>query len=97
MDIVKLYKGEPANFLDVGGGVTEDGVYHAFKLLSSDTQVTKSRGHASVSRRGVCESSGIFKASGSNDGNVIRSHCEGNAWTAKCSQHPRPALIPERP
>ena len=39
MDIVKLHGGEPANFLDCGGGVTEDQVLHAFKLLSSDTQV----------------------------------------------------------
>ena len=39
MDIVKLHKGEPANFLDVGGGVTEDQVYQAFKLLTSDPQV----------------------------------------------------------
>ena len=40
MDIVKLYKGEPANFLDVGGGVTEEQVLSAFKLLSADSQVT---------------------------------------------------------
>ena len=39
MDIVKLYKGEPANFLDVGGGVTEEQVLNAFKLLSADSQV----------------------------------------------------------
>lgn len=41
MDIVKLYKGEPANFLDVGGGVTEEQVLNAFKLLSADSQVIK--------------------------------------------------------
>lgn len=39
MDLIKLHKGEPANFLDVGGGVTEGQVYQAFKLLSSDSQV----------------------------------------------------------
>ena len=39
MDIVKLHGGEPANFLDCGGGVTEDQVLHAFKLLSADSQV----------------------------------------------------------
>jgi len=39
MDLIKLYKGEPANFLDVGGGVTEGQVYQAFKLLTSDSQV----------------------------------------------------------
>ena len=40
MDIVKLYDGEPANFLDVGGGVTEKQVYHAFKILTADPQVS---------------------------------------------------------
>ena len=39
MDIIKLHKGEPANFLDVGGGVSEDQVFKAFKLLTNDPQV----------------------------------------------------------
>ncbi len=39
MDIIKLYGGEPANFLDVGGGATADRVYEAFKLIVSDTNV----------------------------------------------------------
>lgn len=39
MDIIKLHKGEPANFLDVGGGVNEKQVLDAFKLLTSDKQV----------------------------------------------------------
>jgi succinyl-CoA synthetase beta subunit len=39
MDLIKLHKGEPANFLDVGGGVTEGQVFQAFKLLTSDSQV----------------------------------------------------------
>lgn len=39
MDMVKLCGGEPANFLDVGGGVNEAQVTQAFKLLSSDSQV----------------------------------------------------------
>ncbi|KAL8618170.1 Succinate--CoA ligase [GDP-forming] subunit beta, mitochondrial [Nucella lapillus] len=39
MDIIKLHGGSPANFLDVGGTVTEKQVYHAFKLLTSDSQV----------------------------------------------------------
>ena len=30
MDIIKLHKGEPANFLDVGGGVSEKQVFQAF-------------------------------------------------------------------
>ena len=33
MDIIKLYGGEPANFLDVGGGATKERVTAAFKLL----------------------------------------------------------------
>ncbi len=39
MDIIKLYGGEPANFLDVGGGATADRVAEAFKLIVSDTNV----------------------------------------------------------
>ena len=39
MDMVKLYGGEPANFLDVGGGVTEQQVYNAFHLLTADAHV----------------------------------------------------------
>jgi len=39
MDIIKLYKGEPANFLDVGGGATEKQVTEAFKILTSDPRV----------------------------------------------------------
>ena len=39
MDIIKLYDGEPANFLDVGGGATREKVTEAFKLILSDTNV----------------------------------------------------------
>lgn len=39
MDIIKLHNGEPANFLDVGGGVNEKQVLAAFKLLTEDPQV----------------------------------------------------------
>ncbi|MFI0348558.1 MAG: ADP-forming succinate--CoA ligase subunit beta [Chthoniobacterales bacterium] len=39
MDIIKYYGGEPANFLDVGGGATEEQVTEAFKILSSDPKV----------------------------------------------------------
>jgi len=39
MDIIKLYGGEPANFLDVGGGATKERVTAAFKLLLSDPNV----------------------------------------------------------
>jgi len=39
MDIIKLYGGEPANFLDVGGGATKDKVTEAFKILLSDKRV----------------------------------------------------------
>ncbi len=39
MDIIKLYGGEPANFLDVGGGATEERVTEAFKLILSDPDV----------------------------------------------------------
>ena len=39
MDIVKLYGGEPANFLDVGGGATKESVSEAFKIILSDEKV----------------------------------------------------------
>ncbi|MBO8162440.1 MAG: ADP-forming succinate--CoA ligase subunit beta [Brevibacillus sp.] len=39
MDIVKYYGGEPANFLDVGGGATEEKVTEAFKIILSDEKV----------------------------------------------------------
>jgi succinyl-CoA synthetase beta subunit len=39
MDIIKLYGGEPANFLDVGGGATRERVTAAFKLILSDPNV----------------------------------------------------------
>lgn len=39
MDIIKHYGGQPANFLDVGGGATEEKVTAAFKIILSDSQV----------------------------------------------------------
>ncbi len=39
MDLIKLEGGEPANFLDVGGGATSDRVAEAFKLILSDKKV----------------------------------------------------------
>ncbi|OCG09187.1 succinate--CoA ligase subunit beta [Gilliamella sp. wkB178] len=39
MDIIKLYGGDPANFLDVGGGTTKERVCEAFKLILSDKNV----------------------------------------------------------
>ena len=39
MDIIKLYGGDPANFLDVGGGATKERVTAAFKLILSDPNV----------------------------------------------------------
>ncbi len=39
MDIIKFYGGEPANFLDVGGGATEEQVTEAFKILIADKNV----------------------------------------------------------
>lgn len=40
MDIIKLNGGEPANFLDVGGGATAQQVTEAFKIISSDPRVS---------------------------------------------------------
>ncbi|RHY95260.1 hypothetical protein DYB37_008158 [Aphanomyces astaci] len=39
MDIIQLFGGSPANFLDVGGGATEAQVKKAFEILNADTQV----------------------------------------------------------
>ena len=39
MDIIKFYGGNPANFLDVGGGATEEQVTEAFKILITDKKV----------------------------------------------------------
>lgn len=39
MDIIKLHGGEPANFLDVGGGASQERVEQAFRILLSDENV----------------------------------------------------------
>ncbi|MBB63767.1 MAG: ADP-forming succinate--CoA ligase subunit beta [Waddliaceae bacterium] len=40
MDIIQHYGGKPANFLDVGGGATQEKVTEAFKIILSDEKVT---------------------------------------------------------
>jgi len=40
MDIIKLAGGEPANFLDVGGGANAEQIKNAFRILMSDKSVT---------------------------------------------------------
>jgi succinyl-CoA synthetase beta subunit len=40
MDIIKLNGGEPANFLDCGGGATAKAIEEAFKLITNDPKVT---------------------------------------------------------
>ena len=40
MDIIKLNGGQPANFLDVGGGATPQAIKQAFDLITSDPKVT---------------------------------------------------------
>jgi succinyl-CoA synthetase beta subunit len=40
MDIIKLHGGDPANFLDVGGGAQKEQVAEAFKIISSDPRVS---------------------------------------------------------
>ncbi len=39
MDVIKLHGGDPANFLDVGGGATKERVTEAFKIILSDSNV----------------------------------------------------------
>ena len=41
MDIIKLHGGEPANFLDVGGGATKEKVANAFKIILKDPKVKR--------------------------------------------------------
>ena len=40
MDVIKLYNGEPANFLDIGGGATKSQVTKAFQIICSDSNVS---------------------------------------------------------
>lgn len=40
MDLIKLHGGEPANFLDVGGGASKEQVANAFKIITSNEKVT---------------------------------------------------------
>eukprot|EP01135_Chromosphaera_perkinsii_P011844 Nk52_evm35s2506 gene=Nk52_evmTU35s2506 len=39
LDILNIYGGKPANFLDIGGGVTEEHVLHTFQIFKDDPQV----------------------------------------------------------
>ena len=39
MDIIKLHGGDPANFLDVGGGATEEAITEAFRIILADAAV----------------------------------------------------------
>ena len=39
MDVIKLHGGDPANFLDVGGGATKERVAEAFKIILADEKV----------------------------------------------------------
>lgn len=40
MDIIKLYGGEPANFLDIGGGASSKEVMDGFHIFNSDANVS---------------------------------------------------------
>jgi succinyl-CoA synthetase beta subunit len=40
MDIIKLYGGDPANFLDLGGGASHEQILEAIKLLETDHEVS---------------------------------------------------------
>jgi len=39
MDVIKLYGGEPANFLDIGGGATRESITAAFQIILEDENV----------------------------------------------------------
>lgn len=40
MDIIKLYGGDPANFLDLGGGANHEQILESIKLLETDSEVS---------------------------------------------------------
>lgn len=40
MDLIQLYGGEPANFLDIGGGATSKEVVKSFRIFNSDHNVS---------------------------------------------------------
>ena len=48
MDIIKHYGGEPANFLDVGGGATQEQVTEAFKIILPSPKVKASSSTSSA-------------------------------------------------
>ena len=43
MDIIKLYGGFPANFLDIGGGASAKEVMDGFRIFNSDSQVSTTK------------------------------------------------------
>lgn len=49
MDIIKLHGGNPANFLDVGGGATTSQVREAFELITADPRVNYNKSPTKVS------------------------------------------------
>ena len=48
MDTIKHFGGQPANFLDVGGGATEEQVTAAFKIITADPKVRASSSTSSA-------------------------------------------------
>src|SRR3712207_7051508 len=55
LDIIKLYGEEPANFLDVGGGASEEKVTAAFKIITADRKSTRlNSSHANISYAVFC-------------------------------------------
>jgi succinyl-CoA synthetase beta subunit len=76
MDIIKLHGGEPANFLDVGGGANEPQVTEAFRILLSDPNVkacwSTSSAASPAARRSPTRSSRRSKEVGFNVPLVVR-------------------------
>jgi succinyl-CoA synthetase beta subunit len=42
LDVIKLFGGSPANFLDIGGGANQQQVQSAIKIIANDPQVCRS-------------------------------------------------------
>jgi hypothetical protein len=75
MDIIKLAGGEPANFLDVGGGANAEQIKNAFRILMADKT---SRPCSSTSSAASCAATCSRPASSPRSRN----------WRARADRHP---------
>ena len=82
MDIIKLAGGEPANFLDVGGGANAEQIKNAFRILMSDTA---SRPCSSTSSAASCAATCSRRASSPRSPTSACACRSSSAWKAPTS------------